>query len=142
MKRVTLEIGMEVETKLDGVGTILAIDGSFVIVDFDGTQKKRVAMLLQAKGSVKAPKVKAYMKEVKAEVVNFNSIVNNLKGSKESRNSYLFFGETVYDLVERAADACGHFAGKIIQDARNGKTISDKQASVVAYFAKSKGFIS
>jgi len=81
-------------------------------------------------------------KKVELEVtVNFNSIVNNLKGSATDRGAYAFFGEDIYSEIEKLADAENHFAGSIIERARNGKFISDKQACVVAYYARKKGLI-
>ena len=131
-------IGSQVENPTFGIGTILSIDGSSAMVNFNGQSKK---MLLLTLKTPKAPKVKHYMKEIVEIPDTFKSIVNNLKGTREDRHSMMFFGDNIYGTIERMADAQNHFAGKIIEDARNGKTISEKQACVVAYFAKNNGLI-
>lgn len=133
-----LQVGNQVESGKLGLGTILEINSSNAKVDFNGEVKNMMLMFLKAP---KAPKVKSYMKEEAVEVDTFKSIVNNLKGSKQDRNSTLFIGENIYYEIEKLADSKNHFAGKIIEDARNGKFISDKQAYVVAYFAKENGLI-
>ena len=134
-----LAIGTQVENVTFGLGTVLSIDGSYAMVDFNGTTKKMLLLTLKAP---KAKKVKAYMKEESLEpVYTFNYIVNNLKGSRQDRNSMLFFGDNIFNTIEKMADSQNHFAGKIVEDARNGKFVSDKQACVVAYFAKNNGLI-
>lgn len=131
-------IGQQVETTRFGLGTILSIEGLNAIVDFNGEEKKLMLLTLKAP---KVAKLKSHMKEEAVEVDTFKSIVNNLKGSKQDRNASMFIGENIYYKIEKLADSKNHFAGKIIEDARNGKTISDKQACVVAYFAKNNGLI-
>lgn len=133
-----LQVGNQVEAGKLGLGTILEINGSNAKVDFNGEVKNMMLMFLKAP---KDPKVKRYMKEDAVEVDTFKSIVNNLKGSKQDRNASMFFGENIYYKIEKLADSKNHFAGKIIEDARNGKFISDKQAYAVAYFAKENGLI-
>ena len=94
-------------------------------------------MLLKSKPISK--KIKSYMKnDIKDDIINFKSIVNNLVGNSKMRNSYTL---PIYNEIEKLADSKNHFAGSIIEDARNGKTISKKQAEVVAYFAKDNKMI-
>ena len=120
-------------------GTIIENLGSKSIVDFNGTKKTMLNILL--KSTPVSKKVKSYMKEETIEtkdIINFNSIVNNLVGTSKMRNSFTL---SIYNEIEKLADSKNHFAGSIIEDARNGKTISKKQAQVVAFFAKDNGFI-
>ena len=119
----TLKIGQTVETSRFGQGTILSIEGTNAMVDFNGEVKKMMTMLLKSKPLTK--KVKSYMKEEPKEIVNFNSIVNNLVGTSKMRNSNML---PIYNEIEKLADSKNHFAGSIIEDARNRKTISKKQA--------------
>jgi len=88
----------------------------------------------------KKKKVKKYMQEEKEVVINFTSIVNRIKGSSVDRG-FNFSSDIIFNEIEKLADSQNHFVGKIIEDARNGKFISDKQACVVAYFAKNNGII-
>jgi hypothetical protein len=138
MKTQVLNIGNQVESSRFGLGTVLEINGSMAKVNFSGEVKDLLLAFLKAP---KAAKVKSYMKDDVVEVDTFKSIVNNLKGDRQSRVSSLFVGENIYTKIEKLADAQGHFAGSIIEDARNGKIISEKQACVVAYFAKNNGLI-
>lgn len=133
-----LQVNQTVESGKHGLGTILEINGANAKVDFNGEIKNMLVAFLKAP---KVQKVKSYMKEEKEDVVNFNSIVNNLKGNKSDRNSFLFKGESIYNDIERLADSKNHLAGKILEDARNGGFITEKQACVVAYFAKNNGLI-
>lgn len=136
--KTQLTTGSQVESGSLGLGTIISIEGSNAMVDFNGEVKKMMLAFLKAP---KAPKVKHYMKEMVEIKDTVQSLALNLKGSREDRNSMLFFGDNIYGTIERMADAQGHFAGKIVEDARNGKYISEKQAYVVAYFAKNNGLI-
>jgi len=88
----------------------------------------------------KKNKVKNYLKEEKEVALNLTSIVNKIKGSSVDRG-FNFSCEEVFNKIEKLADNQNHFAGEIIENARNGKFISDKQAYVVAYFAKNNGII-
>ena len=135
--KTQLTTGSQVETSNFGLGTILSIEGSNAMVDFNGEVKRMILAFLKAP---KAPKVKSYMKEEVKETINFTSIVNRIKGSRTDRGSY-FSSIEIFNTIEKMADAQNHFAGRIIEDARNGKMISDKQACVVAYFAKNNGLI-
>lgn len=101
------------------------------------TEKTLLTMLLKTK----LPKTKKIFKKDVAPVVNFTSIVNQIKGSAQDRGSMFAFGDSIFNKIEMLADEQGHFAGSITEDARNGKFITDKQACVVAYFAKNNGLI-
>ena len=116
-------------------GTVIENLGSKSIVDFNGTQKTMLNILL--KSVEPKSKVKNYMKEID-DTINFKSIVNNLVGTSKMRNSITL---DIYNTIEKLADSKNHFAGSIIEDARNGKTISNKQALIVAYFAKENNLI-
>lgn len=133
----TLKINQTVFTTQHGEGTIKSINGNKAVVDFNGVEKTMLTMVLKTK----APKAKKVVKEEVKEVVNFTSIVNQIKGTAQDRGSMFAFGDSIFTQLERLADEKGHFAGSIIEDARNGKFISDKQACVVAYFAKNNGLI-
>lgn len=122
-----------------GQGNLISTDGMWSIVDFGNGNERVVSVTLKNKAP--KAKVKSYMKEEVVEADTFNSIARNLKGSAQDRNSMLFFGENIYNTIEKMADTQNHFAGSIIADARNGKFISEKQAMVVAYFAKNNGLV-
>lgn len=132
----TLKINQTVYTSTGLEGTVLELNGNKTTVDFNGTTKIMLTMLL--KTSSVSKKVKSYMKEETKEIINFNSIVNNLEGTSKMRNSFTL---PIYNEIEKLADSKNHFAGSIIEDARNGKTISKKQAQVVALFAQKNGLI-
>lgn len=132
----TLKIGQTVFTNTGKEGIVLELNGMKTTVDFNGTTKVMMTMLL--KSAPVSKKVKSYMREETKDVINFNSIVNNLVGTSKMRNSSTL---PIYNEIEKLADSKNHFAGSIIEDARNGKTISKKQAQVVAYFAKENGLI-
>lgn len=129
-----LSIGQQVQSASKGLGIVLEINGINVTVDFQGEIKTVFAAALTAP---KAAKIKSYMKAEVADVWNFNAIKNNLINP----NSTLFFGDSIYNNIERLADSQNHFAGQIIADVRNGKNITEKQACVVAFFAKNNGFL-
>jgi prophage DNA circulation protein len=118
-----------------GLGTIVSIDGSKASVDFNGTIKEMLVAFLKP---VKAAKVKSYMKDEVNALPSFNEVVNRIAGDAQMRGS-LFITSELFSNIEKLADAQNHFAGKIIEDARNGKFVSEKQACVVAYFAKANG---
>lgn len=65
---------------------------------------------------------------------------NAICGSREERHSTW---EMLYawSPLMRLADEKKSFVGSIIEDALNGRTISEKQAWCVAYFAKNNGLI-
>lgn len=137
-----MKVGQTVFTKTLGSGVVTSIvDSSKVVVDFNGTEKTMLTMLLKSK----APKVKKVVKrtEVK-EVETFNSVVNGIKGDRTSRGSMFGFAG-IYVKLEKLAfnqeTGESELAGKIIEDARNGKFVSDKQACVVAYFARKNNLI-
>jgi len=132
----TLQIGQIVYTNQQGEGIILSIDGIKAIVDFNGTSKVMLLMLL--KDVPIASKTKNYMK-VEVEVKEtFNSIVANLEGN--SRGSMFGFAD-IYSQLEKLAFTQNHSAGSIIEDARNRKNITKKQAQVVAFFAQKNNII-
>lgn len=137
-----MKIGQTVFTKTQGQGVIISIiDSSKVVVDFNGIEKTMLTMLLKSK----APKVKKVVRrtEVK-QVESFNTVVNGIKGDRTSRGSMFGFAD-IYTRLEKLAfnEETGEseLAGKIIEDARNGKKVSYKQACVVAYFARKNNLI-
>lgn len=132
---MTLAINSEVQSTQHGLGTIVSIDGSKASVDFNGTIKEMLVAFLKP---VKAAKVKSYMKDEVNALPSFNEVVNRIAGDAQMRGS-LFITSELFSNIEKLADAQNHFAGKIIEDARNGKFVSEKQACVVAYFAKANG---
>jgi len=127
----TLKLNQTVYTATNQKGVIIELKGIKAVVDFNGNKKSMLKMLL--KSNPVSKKVKSYMKnDVKNDIINFKSIVNNLVGNSKMRNSYVL---PIYNEIEKLADSKNHFAGTIIEDARNGKTISKKQAQIVAFFA-------
>ena len=137
-----MKVGQTVFTKTLGSGVVTSIvDSSKVVVDFNGTEKTMLTMLLKSK----APKVKKVVRrtEVK-QVETFNSVVNGIKGDRTSRGSMFGFAGIYVELEKLAFNeetGESELAGKIIEDARNGKFVSDKQACVVAYFARKNNLI-
>jgi hypothetical protein len=67
-------------------------------------------------------------------------IKTSIEGDAHSRHSSW---ELIYawSALMRLADEKNHFVGSIIEKALNGKTISEKQAWCVAFFAKNNGLI-
>ncbi len=134
-----MKVGMIVEAPRFGQGIILSIEGSNAKVDFNGEVKTMITMFLKAP---KTPKVKYYMKQDVVELDTFQSVFNNINGSASMRNSMFGKIPTFIECeIERLAMKQGHAASEIIEAARNGKFISEKQAYVVAYFAKSNGLV-
>lgn len=137
-----MKVGQTVFTKTLGSGVVTSIvDSSKVVVDFNGTEKTMLTMLLKSK----APKVKKVVRrtEVK-QVETFNSVVNGIKGDRTSRGSMFGFAGIYVELEKLAFNeetGESELAGKIIENARNGKFVSDKQACVVAYFARKNNLI-
>lgn len=137
-----MKVGQTVFTKTLGSGVVTSIvNSSKVVVDFNGTEKTMLTMLLKSK----APKVKKVVRrtEVK-QVETFNTVVNGIKGDRTSRGSMFGFAGIYVELEKLAFNeetGESELAGKIIEDARNGKFVSDKQACVVAYFARKNNLI-
>lgn len=65
---------------------------------------------------------------------------NSICGSKFDRHS-CWTSLYAWSPLMRLADEKKSFVGSIIEDALNGRTISEKQAWCVAYFAKNNGLI-
>ena len=68
------------------------------------------------------------------------NIKNAVAGTRESRGSmFNFSGE--FTQIMKVADSQNNFVGSIIENAINGKLISEKQAWCVAYFAQKNNLI-
>jgi len=67
-------------------------------------------------------------------------IKNAICGSKQDRMS-TWTSVYAFSALMRLADDQKNFVGSIIEDAFNGRTISEKQAWCVAFFAKNNGLI-
>ena len=137
-----MKVGQTVFTKTLGKGTITSlVDSSKVVVDFNGIEKTMLTMILKSK----APKVKKIVRRTEVKQVDtFNTIVNGIKGDRTSRGSMFGFAGIYVELEKLAfneENGESELAGKIIEDARNGKFVSDKQACVVAYFARKNNLI-
>lgn len=133
-----IEIMSTVYHPTKGQGNLISTDGMWSVVDFGNGNERVVSVTLKKKAI--AVKVKSYMKEEVKEVLNFTSIVNQIKGTSTDRGS-MFSSIEIFKTIEKLADTQNNFSGSIIADARNGKIISDKQAMVVAYFAKNNGLV-
>jgi hypothetical protein len=136
-----MKIGDTVFTKTLGSGVVTSIvDAMKVKVNFNGEEKIMLKMLLK----IETPKAKKVKKVELDPVINFTSVVNGIKGDRTSRGSMFVFSD-IYTKLERLAfdEEIGEseLAGKIIEDARSGKYISEKQACVVAYFARKNNLI-
>lgn len=130
-------INSQVQSGQFGIGTVIEINGSKAIVDFNGTQKE---MLLAFLKPVKIAKVKSYMKDEVVALPSFNEVVNRISGDAQMRGS-LFATSELFSTIEKLAGEQNHFSASIISDARKGKFISEKQACVVAFFAKNNGLV-
>jgi len=129
-------INSQVQSGQFGIGTVIEINGSKAIVDFNGTQKEMLVAFLKP---VKNTKVKSYMKEENL-LPSFNEVVNRISGDSQTRGT-LFATSELFNTIEKLADSQNYFVGSIISDARNGKFISEKQACVVAFFAQKNNLI-
>ena len=139
-----LKINQTVFSSRNGEGTIISINEDKAVVNFSGVEK--IMLIMTLKTVTKSTTAKKLAKTIKkmeetTPVYNFTSIVNQIKGTRQDRGSMFAFGSSIFNTLEQLADSKGHFAGSIIEDARNGKFISDKQACVVTYFAKNNGLI-
>lgn len=67
-------------------------------------------------------------------------IKNAICGSREQRGT-CWTMTYAFSALMRLADDKKNFVGSIIEDAFNGRTISEKQAWCVAFFAKNNGLI-
>ncbi len=143
MKLQELKIGQTVYRDTDGKGVVVEIVDEFdVKVNFGETTIRCMAVTLKNKPIVK--KVKNYMKEVNEveEKITFQTILNELSGA--NRISTLFFSpESIYVKLEKLALQQNHFSGDILERARKNPNafISEKQACIVAYFAKANNLI-
>jgi len=132
-----MNAGQTVYTVQFGQGTVISVDGNKSVVDFNGVEKTLLNMVL--KTVVPKVKVKSYMKEDVATSMNFTSYKNQIVGSSTDRGSMFNFDGTFTRMMKKA-DEQNSFVGSIIEQAINGKFISEKQAIAVASFAKSNNF--
>ncbi len=130
-------INSQVQSAQFGIGTVISVNGSKAIINFNGTTKELLTAFLKP---VKLAKVKSYMKEEVNHLPSFNEVVNRIAGDAQMRGS-LFATSELFSTIEKLADTQNHFSGKIIEDARNGKFVSEKQACVVAFFAQKNNLI-
>ncbi|WP_394749465.1 hypothetical protein [Spongiimicrobium salis] len=65
---------------------------------------------------------------------------NEIMGDRTDRG-VMFNSTGRFTKIMRVADEKSHFVGSIIENAINGKNISEKQAWCVAYFAKNNSLI-
>lgn len=126
----------QIQSAQFGIGTVISVNGSKSLVDFNGVQKEMLTAFLKP---VKTVKVKSYMKEENL-LPSFNEVVNRIKGDAQMRG-LLFATSELFNNIEKLADAQNHFTGSIIADGRNGKNISEKQACAVAFFAQKNNLI-
>ena len=111
-----------------GNGVVTAVNGSRVTVNFNGTQKVMMASLL--KENYKAKKVKTRKVVQENPIASLaSSLMNVSEGNKT------LGGLSVWAQIMEVADEKGHFASDVIEKALAGKTITQKQAYAVAYFA-------
>jgi len=123
--------------ELDDNGTILSIDSDLLRVEFEFNG---FTIIEKEEVTLSNPTIEVEP-EVEETVYNFTSIVNLIKGSAQDRGSMFAFGNSTFNKIEMLADEKGHFVGSIIENARNKKFISEKQAYAVAYFANENGLI-
>lgn len=134
--------GQKVHTKQLGNGTIVSVDGTIAMVDFNGSIKKIYAPILK-NGHV-APKV--LPKKESNEGRKVSDIFYEIKRGKQERgfgwnDGINDKGVNVWNRIMEVADEKGHFAGEVVFKAINGGFVSEKQAWAVAYFAKENGII-
>ena len=131
----------KVESEQFGIGNIISVAGKYAMVNFNGEIKK---MLVQFLKEPKIKKEKAYLKkETNNDLYNYKSIVNSIKGSRSDRGSmFAFSQDDIFNKIEKLAREKKHFTEDIINKAKKGQYISDKQAAAVAMFAKNNNLIS
>lgn len=135
-----MKIGDTIYTEDEGKGTILDINSEVLRVEFEYEGFKIIEL----------EEVIRFETTIKEDITNtlnemtFTGVVNGIKGSKQSRGSMFGFSD-IYTKIEEmdynSKTGNSGLSGKIIEDARNGKFISDKQSNVVAYFAKQNGLL-
>lgn len=69
-----------------------------------------------------------------------NDIKVMIEGDRQQRGSSFNISYAWSSLMQ-LADEKNHFASQIIENALNGKFVSEKQAWVVAFFAKNNGLV-
>jgi hypothetical protein len=120
-----------------GEVTVLSSDGYMAtVVTKEGEEKRMLLKFL----SNKAPKAKVRKVEVDVKET-FNGLVNQIKGDAQMRGRYFAYGDNIFNTIEKMAMQQGHFVSQIVESARQGKFITDKQAVAVAMFAKANGLV-
>lgn len=132
-----ITIGTQTNHKLHGIGTVIEVNDRFAKVDFSGNI---VSLLAQFVKPYKSKITKS--KEAKEVNLNKMSIFNGIRGDKQMRGfNFAQIPNDVYNQIERKAMEQGNFVHEIVESARNGKFISDKQAWAVAFFAEKNNLI-
>lgn len=124
--------GDTVYTEEQGKGIILEVS-EVLRVDFEDEGFKIIQLddVLEIEETIEEP-----IKETSYSTVN--DIYSSIVGTRETRHSnwQMIVKPSV---IMQLADEKGSFVSQIVEDAINGKRVTEKQAWAVAYFAKENG---
>ena len=136
-----MKIGDKIFTEeLEGDSIILSIDGDTIRVEneYEGFKRVNINEIINFESSTKKEETTTL------KIYTFTGVVNGIKGSKQSRGTMFGFND-IYSKIEEMdfniKTGESGVAGQIIENARNGKFISEKQSQLVAYFSKNNGLL-
>jgi len=125
-----------------GRGILINVTDKSYVVDFNGEEKillKRFTELESVEYFEKRISKKK-IKKVEKQETTINSIYSSIVGNRITRHNNWQM-TTNFSTIMQKADEVGSFVSKIVEDAIDGKNVSDKQAWAVAYFAKKHNLI-
>jgi hypothetical protein len=134
--------GTTVNSKRFGTGTILSINGNKALVDFNGVEKTMFTMFLNEGVGVDnaAKKLAKTIAKNKVQKATAKDLFSSIVGNRETRHSN--WQMTVNcSAIMQLADEKGSFISEIVENAINGKNVTEKQAWAVAYFAQKNNLI-
>jgi len=137
----TMKAGQTVSSKMHGTGTIISIEGSKAIVDFNGVEKIMMIFLLKA-GEAKDTTSKKLAKTIARQETKLSvaDVASMIQGNRDERHSS-WSVSPLWSKVMEVADNQVHYVSEIVEAALNGESISNKQAFAVASFAKNNGLL-
>lgn len=124
--------GDTVYTEEQGKGIILEVS-EVLRVDFEDEGFKIIQLydVLEIEETIEEP-----IKET--SYLTVNDIYSSIVGTRETRhNNWQMIVNP--SAIMQLADEKGSFVSQIVEDAINGKRVTEKQAWAVAYFAKENG---
>lgn len=128
-----------------GQGIILNVTEKHYVVDFNGEEKTLLKAFTKFESVEKTEKriakkiAKTAAKNVETKLT-LKDVYSSIVGSSEERcSNWMMIVNT--SAIMQKADEVGSFVSKIVEDAINGKNVTEKQAWAVAYFAKNNNLI-